>query len=262
VIDLVGISGGLNIAVQGQMTTSYTTTAIALGDGTIEDAAGQVTVEASASGFGGALAVPVSATGVVHYEPSVIFDVRFDIALLGIQVVNITLASVELPLPEIDRTVTLASQPLSIPLPRLDPIPTSLGFANGATQTLAIHDAGEAPLAIAIPQLPAGVTASVTTATIAAGADGTIAITAADPTALAGATIDVETNDPSHPTLSIALDPAQAGETTMPPPGEGSGCAAGRGDPGLLLALVLAIAAAPRQRRNVRTSWPGRQTHS
>ncbi len=43
-IDIVGISGGLNISIQGEMTTAYETDSIAAGDGTITSATGGVSL--------------------------------------------------------------------------------------------------------------------------------------------------------------------------------------------------------------------------
>ncbi|MDB4959142.1 MAG: hypothetical protein JWO36_6711 [Myxococcales bacterium] len=240
VIDIVGISGGLEATVQGVMTTKYSTTAIALGDGRIRAAGDSFAIAAPERGFGATLDLPILATGVVHYEPSLIFGARFDVKIFGLHVVTWQIASVTMPLPVIDRPITLTGQALHIPLPHLAALPTSLGFASGAMQRLRLHNSGAAPLVIAITSAPAGITASGVT--IAPGADGELAVSAADPTTLSGELV-LATNDPNHAQLTVALDAAADGETTVPAdPSESSGCNAGHGQAsmfGFLLALAI-----------------------
>ena len=240
-ISLGSISGGLDIAVQGQMTTSYTTTQVSVGGGEYAHDGDQVTVGKPGTGFGATLDTSLSMKGVVHYEPYVIFSVWFDVKIFGWRIVNFDLASVSLPLPTIDRQVALDGGKISIPLPHLDRIPTTLGFANGATQSLALHNSGAAPLEIAIAHAPDGVTAQ--SITIAPGADGTIQVVAPDPTMVTG-TLDVSTNDPNYGSLSVALDPAQSGEVTepaTPDPEQGGGCNAGGGAGGAMILALLAV---------------------
>jgi uncharacterized protein (TIGR03382 family) len=246
-ITLGGISGGLDITVQGVMTTDYTTSKISIGGGAVTHDGDRVTVARPEHGFGPTVDTKLAAAGVVHYEPSVIFAVVFDVRIFGIRVVNFSLASVTLPLPKIDRQVTLDAGMVHIPLPHLDRVPTSLGFASGATQQLRLHNAGAAPLQLEIASAPAGVTAPAIT--IAPGADGTLDVTAADPSALGGATLELATNDPNYPSLQVALDPSGDGETTSPSGSdpESSGCStSGAGAP---VWLVLALAALRRRRR-------------
>ncbi|HTR54640.1 MAG TPA: hypothetical protein VMJ10_28305, partial [Kofleriaceae bacterium] len=121
IIDITGISGGIRVTVQGGLTTSYSTTSISIGNGALTSATGSVTVAQPGDGFGDSLGAPISASGVVVYQPSLIFSVRLYFSILGISVVNWDLASVTLPLPEIDREVTLTGSAAAIPLPRLDP---------------------------------------------------------------------------------------------------------------------------------------------
>jgi hypothetical protein len=237
-ISLGSISGGLDIAVQGQLGTSYQTTQIAVGGGAFAREGDHVTVARPDHGFGATLDTSLSAKGVVHYDPYVIFSVLFDVRIFGIRVCSFDLASVTLPLPAIDRQITLDGGKVSIPLPHLDRIPTQLGFATGASQPLQLHNSGAAPLEIAITTAPTGITAQPIT--IAPGADATIAVTAADPTMVTGS-LELSTNDPNYPSISVALDAASSGETTTPadPPSEGGGgCNSSGGGASVWLALL------------------------
>jgi hypothetical protein len=257
IIAITGISGSLDVDVQGGMTTAYTTSSIAVGDGTITSVADTVTVAAPGDGFGDTLAASISASGVVHYEPSLIFSLRFAVRILGVKIVNYDLADISVALPTIDRAVVLTGSDLAIPLPRLDPIPTALGFATGLTQQLQLHNAGSAPLAIEVSSAPDGVSADAMT-TIAPGADGTVTVVATDRDALGSAPLVLATNDPGHPTLSIALEASHDGEVTTSGSGDpsgpsskhSSGCAARHGDPLFGLALALVVALAMMRRRN------------
>ncbi len=236
VIDVTGISGGLDIAVQGDLTTAYQTTSIALGSGSIADPEGSIAIDPP---FGTSLVLPVSASGVVHYEPSLIFSVLFDVRIFGVRVVSYSLASVTLPLPTIDRSIALVGDDVTIPLPHMSPVPSGLGFASGAVQQLKIHNAGLAPLAVELASAPPGVIAQA--ATIAPGSDGVVQVSAVDPAAVASAPLVLATNDPNYGQLSIALDPASSGETTTGGEEHSGGCSTGGGSPLVLLALALII---------------------
>ena len=249
IIDIVGISGGLDINVTGQMTTVYSTSAISFANAPISTVDGAVTATAPDGGFGTSLSLPISATGVVHYEPSLIFAVNFYVRILGVSVINTTLASVTMPLSPIDRSITLDGGTVDVPLPHLQHVPATLGFATGASQQLALRNSGTAPLMLELTNPPAGVTAQ--SITIAPGADGTITVTAADPTMVAGA-LAFSTNDPNHASLSVALDAATTGQTNEPDPtpeSEHAGCNAGRGAGALPIALI-GLALVRRRRRN------------
>lgn len=246
-IGISGISGGLDIVAQGRLTTSYATSSLSIGSGAVTTDGGHVDVARPSSGFGASLDTALSASGTVRYDPAITFSAVFDISLLGYRIVNVNLASITLPLPTIDRQITLDGSKLSLPLPHLDQVPTSLGFASGASQTLKLHNAGKAPLQIEVASAPSGVTANGIT--IAPGADGSIQVTAADASAASG-TLELATNDPNNATLAITLDAAQSGQTTEPTgqPEPAGGCAAGGGHASALLAVGLL---ALRRRRRV-----------
>jgi len=250
-ISLGSISGGLDIAVQGELGTSYQSTQIDVGGGAFARDGEHVTIARPDHGFGATLDTQLSAKGVVHYEPYVIFSVLFDVRIFGIRVCNFDLASVTLPLPVIDRQITLDGGKISIPLPHLDRVPQSLGFATGGSQPLAVHNSGAAPLEIAIAQAPAGVSAQPIT--IAPGADGTITVTA-DPTTVSGK-LELATNDPNYPSISVALDAAQSGEVTTPAtpdPEDGGGCNSTGAQPWWIILALIPIGAsrtAPSRRR-------------
>jgi uncharacterized protein (TIGR03382 family) len=247
-IDIVGISGGLSVTVQGDMTTTYTTTSITIGTGSIANDDQSLSVATPSAGFGPSLALPISATGVVQYEPSLIFAARFGVSILGISIASWELASISLPLPTIDRNVTLTAAQLEIPLPHLDTVPSSVGFASGASQTLSLHNTGEAPLVIEVASAPEGIEASAQT--IAPGSDGTVQVSAADPATVQGVLV-LATNDPNHPQVSIALDGSQTGSGSEDPPIEHAGCNATTGSTGTS-AIVIALAALIGRRRRRR----------
>ncbi|HTR51333.1 MAG TPA: hypothetical protein VMJ10_11545, partial [Kofleriaceae bacterium] len=113
---------------------------------------------------------------------------------------------------------------------------------TGATQTLTLHNTGTMALAVQVDSAPPGVTAAPIT--IAPGQDGQLQVTAADPSSLAGSLV-LATNDPSHASVDVALDPDKSGETTMSPDHEDSGCNASGGGNGLaLIALGLGVCCA------------------
>jgi len=248
IIDITGISGGLYVTVQGAMTSTYTTTAVSIGDdGVITSATGVATVAAPAAGFGPMLAVAASATGNVHYAPSLVFAANFDVKILGIRVVNWQIASISMPLSAIDRPISLSGSGAQIGLPHIDILPQQLGFANGASQPLQLHNGGAAPLMIEVASAPSGVTAEAVT--IAPGADGVVQVTAADPSSVGSAALVLSTNDPNNPSLTVALDPSSSGQSNTPPDGEPSGgCNASGGGSGLLLAGFALVALVKRRR--------------
>jgi hypothetical protein len=245
-IDIPGISGGLQLNVTGAMTTSYRTTDVSLGTAAISQAGGDAAVAMPA---GASLDLPVVAHGIVTYAPSLIFSIAFDVKILGIKVVNYTLASVAMPLPTIDDNVTLSADGAHIPLPKLAPVDGArVDFASGTSQSLALDNLGEAALMIDANSLPAGIT--VAAMTIAPGQTGNLVI-GATPDALAAGTVDivVATNDPSQPTLSITLGSNIGGTSSGSDSSESAGgCNAGRGA-GLPMGLALVALAFRRRRR-------------
>ena len=245
-IDIPGISGGLQLNVTGAMTTSYHTTDISLGTAAISQDGANASVSMPA---GASLDLPVVAHGVVTYAPSLIFSIAFDVKILGIRVVNYTLASVAMPLPTIDDNITLSADAAHIALPKLAPLAGArVDFASGTSQSLALQNVGEAALMIDASSLPAGIT--VAPMTIAPGQTGNLVI-AATPDALAGGTVEivVGTNDPSQPTMSITLGTDIGGTSSGSDSSEAAGgCNAGRGA-GLPLGLALLALAFRRRRR-------------
>lgn len=247
IIAVTGITGGLSVYVQGQMTTTYSTGEIDIGASAITSDTGSIAVTTPPGGYAATLALPVVASGVVVYAPSLLFNIAFDVRIFGITVVSYQLASIALPLSAIDRPVMLTGDGVTLPLPHLDAAPVGLGFASGAVQTLALHNSGAAPLMLELATGPDGVTAVPTT--IAAGADGTVQITASDTGTVASAPLVLATNDPNHASLSLTLDPSTSGQTNSDDPTTKSGgCAAGGGAGGLPM-VALGLVFAIRRRR-------------
>ncbi len=252
IIDIIGISGNLYVTVQGAMTSTYTTTSVAIGDdGVITSAIGSASLDAPAGGYGAMLSVSAGATGNVHYAPSLVFAANADIAILGYKIVNYQIASITMPLSPIDRPITLTGTGTQIGLPHIDTLPAQLGFASGASQTLQLHNGGAAPLMIEQSSAPDGVTAEAVT--IAPGADGAVQVTAADVTAIGNAPLILSTNDPNQPSVTVALAAAASGQTNTPSPtddgGDHAGCNAAGGSPGAVILLGIALAVRRRRRR-------------
>ncbi|HET9992618.1 MAG TPA: hypothetical protein VFQ65_28990, partial [Kofleriaceae bacterium] len=187
--------------------------------------------------------LPAAASGVVTYNPALTFDVGFNVKILGISVANFTLYSMTVPLPQVDDPIVLGGDQAHIPLPKAPPLAGAhVDFASGATQTLAIHNAGEAPLMI--EGSSAGVSAPLVT--IAPGQDGTLGLTAT--AAFSDGDLVLATNDPNQPSVTITVG-RDIGGTGLPGDDdavEHSGCNAGGQQGG---ALALALLAILRRRR-------------
>jgi hypothetical protein len=245
-IDIPGISGGLQLNVTGAMTTSYRSTDLSLGTASIAQDGANASVAMPASG---SFDLPVVAHGVVTYAPSLIFSVAFDVKILGIRVVNWTLASVTMPLPQFDDNITLAAADAQLPLPQMAPLSGArVDFASGSSQSLAIQNLGQAPLMLEASTPPAGI--SIAPITIAPGQTGNLVIVAtADAFAAGNLDITVATNDPSQPSVMIAAGTDIGGTSSDPAGSEQSGgCNAGRGA-GLPIGLALLAMTIRRRRR-------------
>ncbi len=251
-IDITGISGGLYVTVQGQMTSTYTTNAVTIGDdGQITSATGTAAVTTPSGGYGPMLAVAASATGNVHYAPSLIFAANFDVKILGIKVVNYQIASIQMPLSAIDRPISLTGAGAQIGLPHIDTLPQMLGFASGSAQQLTFHNSGAAPLMIEMASAPSGVTAAAIT--IAPGANGAVEVNAADPASVGSSALVLDTNDPNNPTVTVELDASSTGQTNQPGTDgdEPAGCnAVGSAPGGGLLLVGFVVFAVNRRRRS------------
>lgn len=245
-IDITGISGGLHLDVVGALAPSYKTTGVTIESGKIAAADGAVPVATPAAGFGAALDLATSANGVVTYNPALTFNVGFNVKILGISVANWTLASMTVPLPHVDDAVVLGGDRAHIPLPKTQALAGAhADFATSTTQTLSVHNTGEAPLMIEGTSSTVGVTAALVT--IAPGGDGVITLVA--PADVATGEIVLATNDPSQPSVTVAVG-RDIGGTGMPDGEEGvehSGCNAG-GRQGLLVIAALGLVLRRRRR--------------
>lgn len=244
-IGIPGISGGLHLDAVGDLTTSYRTTQVGLGGGAIAAVDGTTGIATPTNGFGPALDLPAAANGVVTYHPALTFNAGFNVKILGITVTNFTLYSLTVPLPHVDDAVVLAGDHAHIPLPKAPPLAGAhVDFAGGATQTLAIHNAGEAPLMI--EGSSAGVTAPLVT--IAPGQDLALVLTAT--AAFSDGELVLATNDPNQPSVTITVG-RDIGGTGLPggddAAGQHAGCNAG-GHQGAAIALAL-LAILRRRRR-------------
>ena len=171
-IDITGISGGLYVTVQGAMTSTYTTTAVTIGDdGAITSATGAAAIAAperrlrpDARGRRErdrqrALRAVARIRRELRRQ-----DPRHPASSTGRS------RAISMPLSAIDRPISLTGSGAQIGLPHIDVLPQQLGFANGASQQLQLHNGGAAPLMIEVASAPSGVTAEAVT--IAPGADG------------------------------------------------------------------------------------------
>ena len=255
-IDVTGISGGLAVTVTGQMTSTYATSALTVNGTAITSATGSAAVAMPDTGYGSNVAVAISATGNIHYAPSLVFAVSFNAKVLGISIVNFTIASVTMPLPATDRPVTLTAAAANIGLPLLaPPATTTLGFATGSTQTLTLHNNGAAPLMIEFTSGPDGV--NVDPVTIDAGSDGAVVVEASNPDTVDMAPLVLATNDPNTPSLTVTLDPAMtngsaggSGSAGTPDGSAGGGCDAGGGAGSASVFVGFALVALLRRRRS------------
>ena len=251
VINITGISGNLAVTVQGQMTATYTTSAVSLGSGKITSALGTAALAAPEGGYGVTLPVTVGATGNIRYAPSLIFAAEANVRIFGIKVATYTIASVTMPLPVIGRPITLAGSGATINLPHLTAVPEQLGFADGARQSLQLHNSGKAPLMLETASAPSGVTAA--SVTIAPGADGTVEVVAADSGSLGGAPLVLATNDPNHPSISVALSPSSSGQAGEDANGSSAGCNAAGGSSGAIVLVAFGLISVVSRRRGRRS---------
>ena len=244
-ISITGISGGLYLDVSGAMATTYAPNAMTAGDASITTAGGSAEVPRPDPGWGPAVELPLGVDGLVRYEPSLIFTIGLDIKIFGIRVVDYQLFGVPLALPAIDRRVAMAGG-AHVPLPELAALGEGarIDFATGPTQELAIANRGEAPLSIEVAAAPPGITTDPI-ATLAAGAESRLRVTASAEAMTAGTLgpLVLATSDPDHPTLSVALGVDVGGSDQGDPidPEPSAGCAAGGGDGGMILVLVLGL---------------------
>jgi uncharacterized protein (TIGR03382 family) len=249
-IGIPGISGGLHLDAIGTMTTTYRTTKVTVAGTAIESATGDAMVATPQGGFASNLELPMSAAGALRYAPGLRFNVGFNVKILGFTVVDFTLASVTVPLPNIDQTIELAGDGGKVPLPKATSLEGArVDFSAGARQTLTIKNTGTAPLMLEPTALPPGVTAQALT--VAPQADAQFVVEATS-SAIASGTADlvVATNDPSQPSVTVMLG-RNIGGTGVPgdedESGESSGCNAAHDTSGLL--LLLALATLRRRRR-------------
>jgi hypothetical protein len=248
-IGIPGISGGLHLDAVGDLTTSYRTTQVGLGGAMIGSVDGAAAITTPANGFGAALDLPAAANGVVTYNPALTFNAGFNIKILGITVTNFTLYSMTVPLPHVDDPIVLGGEPAHIPLPKAPVLAGAhADFATGTSQTLAIHNTGEAPLMIEGTSSTVGVTAALVT--IAPGADGAVTLVA--PADVADGEIVLATNDPAQPSVTVSVG-RDIGGTGMPDDGDDdavghSGCNAGGRQGGLIVIAALGLVLRRRRR--------------
>jgi len=226
IIPIGALTGDLNITAQGQLTTSYSTNHVTVGNAALGQATDVAAVVPPAEGYRGLLVETLAADGGVEYSPSIVLSLHANVKILGIAIANFTIATVNLPLPHLHRDVDLAGSATGFALPFLDNAPERLGFSSGATQSLPLHDAGGAPLVVDVVSAPAGVTAAELA--VEPGQTGRLVVTASDPTSLAGTSLVLATNDPDHLQLTVALDPSAGNPDDGG--GDGNGGGGGGGD--------------------------------
>jgi len=235
IIDITGISGGLALEVQGAMTTTYWSN-----DVTVQPGATAATSVMSASAtvpvagpFGPSLPTTLVVDGTVEYAPSLVFSLAFKVSILGVTVANWQFAEVDVSLPSFDRQIQLTAPVVDIPLPQLGPVPSSLDDTASAT----LHLTNTGTLALDVEQVAGPAFAPVTIPPNGA-VDVVVPASNAPDLVLA-------TNDPGHPTVTIALT-ANGGSDGSDGDGDGDhhgGCSAG-GDttlPMLLLGVAFVI---------------------
>jgi uncharacterized protein (TIGR03382 family) len=230
IIPVGGLTGDLNITAQGELTTSYSTNRVAVGNAALSQATDVAAVVPPAEGYRGVLVETLGADGSVEYAPSIVLSLHANVKIFGIGVASFTIATVNLPLPNLHRDINLAGSATGFALPFLDTVPERLGFSSGGTQSLPLHDAGGAPLVVDVVSAPAGVTAAELA--VEPGQTGRLVVTASDPTSLAGTSLVLSTNDPDHLQLMVALDPSAGNPDDGGGDGNGGGGGGGGDDDG------------------------------
>lgn len=251
-ISLGGISGGLYVSVQGGMTTTYRAKKITLAGTAVDASTDLVSIEQPTGGFKSSLSLPVAVDASVKYQPKLTFAAGLDIKIWGIRVVDWQLYSIPMTLPAIERPFKLAGAPVSVLLPELEGIGDGarMDFESASTQFLHIKNTGEGPLQLSPIMVPPGIT--VAAVTVESKGDVDLRVTVADGALAGGSTtkLQIETNDPDRPLVSIDLGMAVGGTDPGTPPEiapQEGGCSTGRGHaPGALL-LILALAFARRR---------------
>jgi hypothetical protein len=240
-ISITGISGGLKLTVAPTMATSFRVKKAKLDGGTLDSPDDKVTLDGP---FGSGRDVPLQVEGVVRYEPALRFGAGFQVKILGISVVDWTIATISMPLPALERAIKLTGDPARLPLPVLEGIGDGarMDFATGTVQELRVKNLGGGTLSIE-PQAAAG--ALISRLDIPPGGEDVLRVYVADPTVFADGPLDVTlaTSDPDRGTVSIQLGREVGGTDAGTPPDDGTpgGCSASRGAAGLapLFALLL-----------------------
>jgi MYXO-CTERM domain-containing protein len=258
IVSLGGVSGGIYVSVKGSMTSTFKaaeTTVLAQKIATTMDSA---TIAQPETGFHSTVAVPIEVKGVVRYAPKLTFATGLNIKLLGIQVLNWDIASLTMTLPALERTVAMAGPPASLELPEVDGLAEGarMDFSSGTTQVIHVKNTGGAELQLEPTDVPAGVT--VSPLKIAAGAEGDLSVTASESAVAGGVVLTMATNDPDHPSMTIALDTTGGTDGGADDgvsdddegiPAGGCGCQSGRADGTLVLVFALGLVLFRRRRR-------------
>jgi len=248
-IGIFGISGGLRVTVTPSMVTSYRSNQLHLGDHTTQ----AFTVPRPNVGFDRALELPMSLDGVITYRPTLTFNARFDVKILGYRVVDWNLFGVPMTLPALERPMTMTSEtPAHFALPVLDGLGDGarMDFAASATQSLEIRNRGEKELTLTPSSLPAGISAAALV--VPPGGKAMLQVTASDEALAEGSTtLRLASTDPDHAELAIELgrDVGGTDPGMLDEPSEG-GCATGGSSGWLLVGLGLAFAVRRRQARS------------
>ncbi|MBA3392809.1 MAG: hypothetical protein H0T89_09200 [Deltaproteobacteria bacterium] len=253
-ISISGISGGLRVSVTPVMATSYRTRTATIGTTVVDSSTDLVSITPGEGGFGATLDLPVTAQGLIRYEPTLKFNASLDVKIFGIRVVDWQLFSIPMTLPALERPIKLTGEITRIGLPVLEGPGdgAQLDFASGTTQQLALRNAGEAPLAAQVKSAPAGVV--VTGLEISAGGEGHLRVVAADDSIFANGPVSItlSTNDPDQPTLTVLLGKeiggSDAGGDDVEEPGQAGGCSS-TAPSGLGMCFGLALLLVRRRRR-------------
>ena len=252
-IGIFGISGGLRVTVTPSMVTSYRSNQLHLGDHTVQAATQAFSIPRPNVGFDTALELPMSLDGVITYRPTLTFNARFDVKILGYRVVDWNLFGIPMTLPSLDRPLTMTSEtPAHFALPVLEGLGEGarMDFAASATQTLEIRNRGEKELTLSPSSLPTGISAAALV--VPPGGRATLQVTAGDEALAEGsATLRFASSDPDHAVVAIELgrdvggtDPGMIEEFS-----EG-GCSTNGSAGWLLVGLGLAFATRRRQARS------------
>jgi len=221
-ISVPGVGGGIAVDLQGAMTAAYKSDRIVVAttDPITEEGATTRLLPVEAAGFGPSVDVTAHPEGTLDYSGAILIYPNLYLSIAGRRF-DYDLATIPLPISGASSPVVFEDETVHVPLPDVTGIPTMLDFGMvdvGMTheELLDVTNGGEADLVVHVrPLSGAAFVAGADTLTVPPRSTERLAL---DFTPLesgpAAATLFLDTNDPDHPLLVVAL----RGDGIAPPP--------------------------------------------